>query len=98
MAKTKIFSVSDFFEPVRGKSIYTRTYADNNSGPYPVYSASLAGPLCHIDTFDYEGTFLTWTTNGYGGRIQVISGKFSINGDRGIFLPKNKVIPYLYYI
>ncbi|MFX8215032.1 hypothetical protein ABTL18_19415, partial [Acinetobacter baumannii] len=46
----------------------------------------------------YEGTFLTWTTNGYGGRIQVISGKFSINGDRGIFLPKNKVIPNLNYI
>lgn len=99
MAQSKVFAVSDLFTLARGKSVYTRAYADENPGPYPVYSASLRAPLCHVSTFDHEGTFLTWTTNGYGGRIQVISGKFSINGDRGIFFPKSKLpaVPDLNY-
>lgn len=98
MAESKVFAISDIFIPTRGKSVYTRAYADTHPGLHPVYSASLAAPLCHIDTFDYEGTYLTWTTNGYGGRVQIISGKFSINGDRGIFLPKIKHVPDLTFL
>lgn len=78
--------------------MFTRAYAESNPGIYPVYSASLTAPLCHISTYDYDGTYLTWTTNGYGGRMQVIFGKFSINGDRGILLPKDDSIPDLNYI
>ena len=98
MAQSKVFAISDLFAPARGKSVYTRAYADAHSGPYPVYSASLAAPLCHVDSFDHEGTFLTWTTNGYGGRVQIISGKFSINGYRGIFFPKTTPVPDLNYL
>lgn len=98
VARYKNFSVSDLFIPARGKSLYTRAYAERNSGIYPVYSASLTAPLCHIDTYDFDGTYLTWTTNGYGGRIQVISGKFSINGDRGLFVPLGDLTPNLDYI
>lgn len=99
MVQSKVFAVSDLFTLARGKSAYTRAYADANPGPYPVYSASLRAPLCYVSTFDHDGTFLTWTTNGYGGRIQVISGKFSINGDRGIFFPKPELpaVPDLNY-
>lgn len=92
------FLVSDLFTPLRGKGRYTRHYAERNIGPYPVYSASLSSPLCYIKTYDYDGTYLTWNTNGYGGRMQIISGKFSINGDRGILVPKNELAIELGYI
>ena len=94
----KNFLVSDLFEVERGKSLYTRAYADKHAGKYPVYSASLAAPLCYINKHDYNGQYLTWTTNGYGGRIQIISDKFSINGDRGILIPKANTELELEYI
>ncbi len=98
MQRYKNFLVSDIFLPTRGKSLYTRSYAELNPGVYPVYSASLTAPLCYINTYDYEGSYLSWTTNGYGGRIQIISGKFSINADRGLLIPKGDLSSCLYYI
>lgn len=32
---------------------------------------------------------MTWATNGFAGTILILDGKFSINGDRGILLPKD---------
>ena len=32
---------------------------------------------------------MTWSTNGFAGTILILDGKFSINGDRGILVPKN---------
>jgi type I restriction enzyme M protein len=100
MPLTKNISVAELFKPVRGKSIFTRAYGDAHSGKFPVYSASLLAPLCCISTYDYNGTYLTWTTNGYGGRIQIISGKFSVNGDRGVLIPIGEVppLPYVKHI
>ncbi|TGE04645.1 restriction endonuclease subunit S [Hymenobacter fodinae] len=98
MATLKNFAVEELFTPTRGKSKYTRGYADKHPGEYPVYSAALEAPLCYIDHYDYDGTYLTWTANGYGGRIQIKSGKFSINGDRGILIPVNEDHPNLDYI
>jgi restriction endonuclease S subunit len=100
MPQTKNVSVGELFKPARGKSAYTRAYGDLNAGEFPVYSASLAAPLCFINTFDYNGTYLTWTANGYGGRIQIISGKFSVNGDRGVLIPLIEVppLPYIKHI
>lgn len=72
--------------PKRGESKYTKAYGSNNSGGFPVYSAAIE-PLTHINAYDYDGTHLTWNTNGFGGYISVLTGKFSINGDRGILLP-----------
>lgn len=78
----------DFFVPVRGKSEYTKAYGNKNQGEYPVYSASNTKPLTSINHYDYDGTFMTWATNGFGGFIRILTGKFSINGDRGILNPK----------
>jgi type I restriction enzyme M protein len=97
MPQTKNIEVGELFTPVRGKSIYTRAYGDKNAGEYPVYSASLTAPLCFINSYDFDGEYLTWTANGYGGRLQIISGKFSVNGDRGVLVPK-MIVPPLYYL
>ena len=81
--------LSDLFDTIKGKSKYTKKYGNLHSGPYPVYSASSQGTLTHLDTYDYDGRYMTWSTNGFAGTILILNGKFSINGDRGILVPKN---------
>ena len=88
----KLINILDIFKPQRGISKYTHKYGHNNSGNYPVYSASTRAPLTFINTYDYNGRYLTWTTNGYGGYIFILSGKFSINGDRALLIPKTNLI------
>ena len=41
-----------------------------------------------IDTHDYDGELLTWTTNGYAGQVFKRSGPFSATRDVGILRPK----------
>lgn len=81
--------LSELFDTIKGKSKYTKKYGNLHSGPYPVYSASSQGTLTHLDTYDYDGRYMTWSTNGFAGTILILNGKFSINGDRGILVPKN---------
>lgn len=91
-ASYKAVKVGDIFETKKGLSKYTKTYGQSNNGEYPVYSASNNAPLTFINSFDYEGKYLTWATNGFAGYIKVIDGQFSINGDRGLLIPKNENI------
>lgn len=90
------FKLKDLFEVERGKSIYTKKYGNTNKGIYSVYSASNNAPLTSINTFDYDGEYLTWATNGFAGYMMLIDGKFSINGDRGLLKPKMDNINLLY--
>ena len=94
------FLLDDLLTPIKGKSIYTKKYGNTHKGDYPVFSASSHTPLTFIDTFDYDGEYLSWSTNGFAGTVTILSGKFSINGDRGILLPKNNNMDnqYLKYI
>lgn len=84
--------VTDLFDIKKGFSKYTKKYGDLNKGEYPVYSASNKEALAYIKTYDYDGEYLTWATNGFAGYIKIISGKFSINADRGLLEPKMKLI------
>lgn len=84
---SKLFLLSSLFSIERGKGKYTKKYGNNNKGDHPVYSASNNAPLTYIDTYDYNGEYLTWATNGFAGYIKVINGKFSINADRGLLKP-----------
>lgn len=84
----KEVKLKDIFDFYKGKSIYTKKYGENNKGEYPVYSASNASPLTYLKTYDYDGRYLTWATNGFAGYMKILDGKFSINGDRGIMIPK----------
>ena len=79
----------NILEPKKGLSKYTKKYGNLHGGPYPVYSASSKKALTYIDTFDYDGKYMTWSTNGFAGTILVLDGKFSINGDRGVLIPKD---------
>lgn len=85
----KYYPLPMLFDTVKGLAKYTKKFGNTHSGPYPVFSASSNKPLTQIDTYDYDGRYLTWSTNGFAGTILVLDGKFSINGDRGILLPKD---------
>jgi type I restriction enzyme M protein len=85
---TKEIKMSEILDTQKGLAKYTKKYGQQNKGKYPVYSASNNAPLTYIDTFDYDGKYLTWATNGFAGYIKVIDGKFSANGDRGVLIPK----------
>ena len=83
----KEFPLIKLFSIERGKGKYTKSYGNSNKGDNPVYSASNNAPLTFLNTFDYDGEFLTWATNGFAGYIKIINGKFSINADRGLLKP-----------
>ncbi|MBQ7224254.1 MAG: N-6 DNA methylase [Clostridia bacterium] len=83
------YLLSELFVTEKGLSKYTKKYGNAHSGEYPVYSASSQKPLTFIDTFDFDGRYMTWSTNGFAGTILILDGKFSINGDRGILVPKD---------
>lgn len=87
--KYSYFPLINILVPIKGLSKYTKKYGNLHRGPYPVYSASSKKPLTYIDTFDYDGKYMTWSTNGFAGTILVLDGKFSINGDRGVLIPKD---------
>ena len=87
--KYSYFPLTNILEPIKGLSKYTKKYGNFHEGPYPVYSASSKKALTYIDTFDYDGKYMTWSTNGFAGTILVLDGKFSINGDRGVLIPKD---------
>lgn len=99
MTKYAEIQVGEIFKAVNGRAKFIMDYIDVRPGPYPVYSASLTKPFGHVDEFEHNGHFLTWVMNGYGGRVQEVSGKFSANRDRGVFVPKEDVeIPDLTYL
>jgi len=88
----KKFEVVELFDIKKGKGKYTKKYGNQNKGDYPVYSASNNNPLTFINTYDFDGRYLTWATNGFAGYIKIIDGKFSINADRALLRPKNNLI------
>lgn len=90
------FKLKDLFSIERGKSKYTKKYGNQNKGEYPVYSASNNAPLTYINTFDFDGEYLTWATNGFAGYIKLLNGKFSFNADRGLLKPLRDNINIIY--
>lgn len=84
--------LKDLFTFDKGKAKYTKKFGFEHKGKYPVYSASNYAPLTSINSYDYDGRYLTWAANGFAGYMKIIDGKFSINGDRGIMIPKDERI------
>lgn len=93
--------LGDVCELSRGK-VYSKEYIRDNKGEYPLYSSQTAndGELGKISTYDYDGEFLTWTTDGaYAGTIFYRVGKFSITNVCGLIKIKTEDINirFLYF-
>jgi len=71
--------VSDLFEIGRGRVI-SKIEIQKNPGPYPVFSSQTSnnGEFGRMGTYDFEGEYLTWTTDGiYAGAVFYRNGKFN---------------------
>ena len=93
--------MSDIAKLSRGRVI-SKDYLQNNAGIYPVYSSQTAnnGELGQINTYDYNGNYLTWTTDGaYAGTIFKRKGCFSITNVCGLIALTSELVnlDYLYY-
>ena len=74
-----------------------------NKGNYPVYSSQTEnnGELGRISSFDFEGEYLTWTTDGANaGTVFYRDGKFSVTNVCGLLKVKSDALltKYLYYV
>ena len=77
----------------RGRVI-SKEYLANNLGDYPVYSAQTVnnGEIGKINSFDFDGEFVSWTTDGANaGTVFYRSGKFSITNVCGLIKIQNNL-------
>ena len=86
----------------RGRVISSIEIAENR-GEYPVYSSQTEnnGVMGRLSTFDFEGEYVTWTTDGANaGTVFYREGKFNCTNVCGTIEPKNwdqidlKFLPY----
>ncbi|PBC73862.1 N-6 DNA methylase [Fibrobacter intestinalis] len=94
--------ITDLFTPKNGNSDLTTAYCAKHKGIYPVYSGNTQGEFAKIDSYDYEGEYLTWAKDGLAGLMMYHNEKFSLTGHRGILKPteacKNIDLKYIKYI
>ena len=93
--------LGDVANLVRGKVI-SKDYIRDNEGDYPVYSSQTAndGVLGCINSFMFDGDYLTWTTDGaYAGTVFRRKGKFNITNVCGLIDIKEASLnqDFLYY-
>ncbi|HLT49548.1 MAG TPA: restriction endonuclease subunit S [Aequorivita sp.] len=77
----------------RGR-VMSKNYLAENKGDYPVYSSQTAnnGQIGQINSYDFNGEFLTWTTDGANaGTIFYREGRFSITNVCGLISIKENI-------
>lgn len=87
--------LNKLFDFKRGGSC-TKAYCNQHKGIYPVWSANNITPLAHIDTYRYDGRYISVSRNGIAGKITILDGKFTINEDRFLLIPKVDNVNYEY--
>ncbi len=95
---TKIEDICDISRGI----VMSKDFIKDNAGDYPVYSSQTEndGVLGKINTYKYDGEYLTWTTDGANaGTVFRRSGKFSVTNVCGLLRIKEEDIlnDYLYY-
>jgi len=86
-----IYPVKFFFNVDRGRVIAKTDLLDN--GKYPVYSSQTEndGILGYINTYDYFGDAITWTTDGAkAGTVFFRTGKYNCTNVCGILRVKSE--------
>lgn len=89
----KEVNLNELFDYKRGGSC-TRAFCNLHKGKYPVWSANNIEPLAHVDFYDYDGRYISLSRNGIAGKIIILEGKFCINEDRFLLIPKVENIDY----
>ncbi|WP_308701343.1 restriction endonuclease subunit S, partial [Mesomycoplasma hyorhinis] len=71
--------VGELFFIDTGNSKLTKQYIKQNLGKYPVYSSQTEnnGIIGYINTYDFDGEFITWTQDGNAGKVFYRNGRFN---------------------
>lgn len=85
----------------RGK-VMSKQFLEENKGVFSVYSSQTAnsGEIGKISTFDFDGEYITWTTDGANaGTVFYRKGKFSITNVCGLVdIQNDKLLTkFVYY-
>ena len=86
----------------RGR-VMSKEYLAENAGDYPVYSSQTAnnGEIGSIDSFDFDGEYISWTTDGANaGTVFYRKGKFSVTNVCGLILINDEatlIYKFLFY-
>lgn len=73
-------TIGEIADVGRGRVISQHEIDESLNSPYPVYSSQTAnsGIMGYIDTYDFEGEYITWTTDGVNaGTVFYRSGRFN---------------------
>lgn len=87
-----ICDVNKIFKVYRGKVI-SKEHIKTNQGEYPVYSSATLNDGCigKINTYMFDGEYITWNTDGYAGAVFYRNGRFNCTNICGILEPLNKI-------
>lgn len=96
------YTLDEICEIYGGRSALTKSYIEEHPGEFPVYSAQTEndGIYGNIDTYDYDGEYITWTMAGKAGVVFHRVGKFSASKGCGVLKVKDgwNILPrYLFH-
>ncbi|TAG31095.1 MAG: restriction endonuclease subunit S [Sphingobacteriia bacterium] len=97
-SKWEIVRIKDLCEIGRGRVI-NKKEIESNFGEYPVYSSQTSneGIFGYLNTFDFEGEYATWTTDGiYAGSVFYRNGKFNCTNVCGTLKAKSDFVNMRY--
>lgn len=86
----RVVNIEDVASVGRGRVISHRDIAKARDHRYPIYSSQTSndGVMGYIDTFDFEGEYITWTTDGANaGTVFARSGRFNCTNVCGTIKP-----------
>ena len=98
------FSTVDAICKITRGRVMSKEYIRDNSGDYPVYSSQTEndGEFGRIATYDFDGEYLTWTTDGANaGSVFYRNGKFSVTNVCGLLKiedPSTYSTRFLYHV
>ena len=97
-----VITVGELCDINRGR-IMSKGYLEKHRGAYPVYSSQTAnnGRFGFINSYDYDGEYITWTTDGANaGSVFYHDEKFSITNVCGLLRIKDSRVraKYLKYV
>ena len=96
--KFKNIPLNELFSSVRGNSKYTKEFCNKHKGIYEVYTGTTIGTFAKIDSYEYDGENISYTTDGeYTGTVSILQGKYNVCGHRVLLIPKDSNIDLLYF-
>ena len=94
----QVVKVGDISQVGRGRVISHREISASRYASYPVYSSQTTndGTMGYINTYDFEGEYITWTTDGVNaGTVFYRDGRFNCTNVCGIMKPHSQNAMFL---